>query len=179
MWPLLQRCTLPAHEEATLPLSFLLLPWMSPLQLLSPSMSQLPTPLPFLLSSPIAVAVAVVHCCCGCHQPSSPPSLLHCHQPLPLLLPLPLVNAIPITVGHCSFHLHRPSLSPSPLAISESCCLGAVRIVFKQFKQRMLTLFHFVWTVGGALIKAGRLTRCQVWRWPTPALGGERQAVSG
>ncbi len=44
-------------------------------------------------------------------------------------------------------------------AISESCCLGAARIVFKQFKQRMLTLFYFVWTVGGALIKAGWLTR--------------------
>ncbi len=36
------------------------------------------------------------------------------------------------------------------------------RIVFKQFKQRMVTLFYFVWTVGGALIKAGLLTRCQV-----------------
>jgi hypothetical protein len=35
------------------------------------------------------------------------------------------------------------------------------RIVFKQLKQRMLALFYFVWTVGGALIKAGWLTRCQ------------------
>ncbi len=48
-----------------------------------------------------------------------------------------------------------------PLAISESCCLGAARIVFNQLKQRMLTLFYFVWTVGGALVKAGSLTRCQ------------------
>jgi hypothetical protein len=42
-----------------------------------------------------------------------------------------------------------------PLAISESCFLGVARIVFDQLKQRMLTLFYFVWTVGGALIKAG------------------------
>ncbi len=48
-----------------------------------------------------------------------------------------------------------------PLAISESCCLGMARIVFNQLKQRMLTLFYFVRTVGGALIKAGWLTRCQ------------------
>ncbi len=47
------------------------------------------------------------------------------------------------------------------LAISEMCCLGMARIVFDQSKQRMLTLFYFVWTVGGALIKAGSLTRCQ------------------
>jgi hypothetical protein len=41
-----------------------------------------------------------------------------------------------------------------PLAISESCCLGMARIVFNQLKQRMLTLFYCVWTVGGALIEA-------------------------
>ncbi len=46
-------------------------------------------------------------------------------------------------------------------AISESCCLGEAKIVFNQLKQRMLALFCFVQTVGGALIKAGRLTRCQ------------------
>jgi hypothetical protein len=50
---------------------------------------------------------------------------------------------------------HWPSLSPLSLAISKSCCLGAARIVFNQLKQIMLTLFYFVWTVGGALIKAG------------------------
>jgi hypothetical protein len=61
--------------------------------------------------------------------------------------------------------LQLPSLSAitvaMPSAISESCCLGAVRIVFHQLKQIMLTLFYFVWTVGGALIKAGWLTRCR------------------
>jgi hypothetical protein len=55
-----------------------------------------------------------------------------------LQLPLPL--AITVTM---------------PLAISESCCLGAARIVFNQLKQRVLSLFYFVWTVGSALIKAG------------------------
>jgi hypothetical protein len=42
-----------------------------------------------------------------------------------------------------------------PLAISESCCFGTAKIVFNQMKQRLLTLFYFVQTVGGALIKAG------------------------
>ncbi len=49
-----------------------------------------------------------------------------------------------------------------PSAISERCCLGAARIVFDQLKQRMLTLFYFFGTMGGVLIKAGSLTRCQV-----------------
>ncbi len=48
-----------------------------------------------------------------------------------------------------------------PSAISESCCLGVAKIVFNQLKQRMLTLFYFVQTVGGVLFKAGSLTRCQ------------------
>jgi hypothetical protein len=55
-------------------------------------------------------------------------------------LQLPLPSAITIAM---------------PLAISESCCLSVARIVFNQLKQRMLTLFYFVQTVGGALIKAG------------------------
>jgi hypothetical protein len=63
--------------------------------------------------------------------------------------------AISLTVGHRSCHLHWPSPSPLRLAISKSCCLGAARIVFNQLKQRMLTLYYFVQTVGGALIKAG------------------------
>ncbi len=46
-------------------------------------------------------------------------------------------------------------------AISESCCLGAAKIVLNQLKQRMLTLFYFVRTVGGALIEARSLTRCR------------------
>jgi hypothetical protein len=41
------------------------------------------------------------------------------------------------------------------LAISESCYLGTAKILFNQSKQRMLTLFYFVQTVGGALVKAG------------------------
>jgi hypothetical protein len=48
-----------------------------------------------------------------------------------------------------------------PLAISESCCLGTARIVLDQSKQRMPSLFYFVGTVGGVLIKAGSLTRYQ------------------
>ncbi len=154
MSPLPQHCTLPAHEEATLPLQWSPLPWLLPLQ--SPLPSPLPslTLLPLPLLSPIAVAVAISHCSCGHRQPSLPPSLLRCRQPSPLPFPLPLAIAISVTIGQRSCHLHRPSPSPSPSAISKSCCLCTARIVFKQLKQRMLTLFYFVRTVGGALIKA-------------------------
>jgi hypothetical protein len=137
--PLPQRCTLPAHEEATLPLSLSPSLWLSPLQLPSPSPFPLPTLLPS--PSPLPITVAIGHCCCGCHQPLPLPSLLRGRQPL--LLPLPSLSAITVsvTIGHCSCHLHWPSPSPSPWAISKNCCLGVARIVFKQFKQRMHTLF--------------------------------------
>ncbi len=152
MSPLPQCCTLPAHENITLPLYLLPSPWPSQLQSFLPAPSLPPTPSPSPLPLPIAVAIG--RCRCGCRQPSLPLSLLRCHQPSLLPLPLPSAIAISVTVCHRSCHPCRPSPSPSPLAISESCCLGAARIVFDQLKQRMLTLFYFVWTVGGALIKA-------------------------
>jgi hypothetical protein len=145
--PLPQHCTLPAHEKATLPLSLLPLPWPSPLQLPSPS------PSPLLTLLPLQSLLAIAHCRCHGHWllPLRLPStiaasvLSHFRQPLPLPTPLPLLLPLAIadsvTVGHHSCHLCWPSLLPLLLAISESCCLGAVRIIFKQFKQRKLTLF--------------------------------------
>jgi hypothetical protein len=70
--------------------------------------------------------------------------------------------AVALAIGHCRLHHHWPSQLPLPLAItvamplatSESCCLGVARIEFNRLKQRMLTLFYFVCTVSGALIKA-------------------------
>ncbi len=155
-------CTLPAHEEATLPLSLLPLLWPSPLQspLPSPSLSLTPSSLP--LPSPIAVAVDVSHCCCGCRQPSPLPSLLHRHQLLPLLLlllsllPLPLAIAVFVIVGHCSCHLRWPLPSPLLSAISNRCCLGAARIVFDQFKQRMLNFLF--WLDSGQRIDQSWMT---------------------
>ncbi len=157
MLPLQKRSTLPPHEEATLPLSLSPLPWPLPLQLPLPSPLTLLTLSPSLLPLPITVAVAIGHCCCGHRRPLLLPSLLRLHQLLLLLLPLPLLSTIAasVTVSHCSCHLHWPSPSPLLSAISESCCLGTARIVFKQLKQRMLTLFYFVWIVGGTLIKVG------------------------
>ncbi len=117
------------------------------------------------------------HLCCHCQLCCRHRCCCHCNCPLPLPLPsaiavviaisVALPSAIAVTValavGHCRLRhcqpLQLPSLSAitvaMPSAISESCCLGAVRIVFHQLKQIMLTLFYFVWTVGGALIKAG------------------------
>jgi hypothetical protein len=78
-----------------------------------------------------------------------------------LLSAIAVANAL--AIGHCRLRHPWPSqlqlLSAitiaMPLAIFESCCLGATRIVFNQLRQRMLTLLYCVWTVGGALIEAG------------------------
>ncbi len=103
MLPLPQRCTLPAHEEATLPLQWSPLPWPSPLQLPSPSLLPLPTPLPFLLPLAIAISIAVNHChrhlchvtvshrCCCCP----------CYRTLPSLSPLVITVAISDHRCHC------------------------------------------------------------------------------
>ncbi len=183
MLPLPQRCALPAHEKATLSLSLLPLPWPLPLRLLSPLLSQSPSPSPSLLTSllPLPSAVAVGHCRHGRHCLLPQPSPSYPCHPLPLLLPLLLAIAVSVTVGHHSYHLRWPSLLPLPLAISESCCLGMARIVFEQFKQIMLILFYFVWTVGGALIKARCLTRHQAAMANTSIGGksGKQQAASG
>ncbi len=70
-----------------------------------------PSPSPSLSQLPIAVAAAVGHCC-GHREPSPPPSLLRCRQPL--LLPSPLLSdiAVSIIVGHRSCHCRRPSPLP-------------------------------------------------------------------
>ncbi len=155
MSPLPQCCTLPAHEKATLRLSLSPSLWPSPLRSPLPSPSPLPALLPLSLLLPITVAIG--HCRWGCHQPFPPPSLLCCHQPSlsPLPSPSPSAIAVSVTIGQRSCHLCQPSPPLSPLAISECCCLGAARIVFDQLKQRCLSYFIFVWTVGSTLIKAG------------------------
>jgi hypothetical protein len=101
----------------------------------------------FPLPLAIAVAVAVDHCMVDSDS---------------VALPTAVTVAVTLAVGHCRLCHRRPLQLPSPwpsplplpLAISESCCLGMARIVFKQFEERMLTLFYFVQTVGGALNKA-------------------------
>ncbi len=155
MLPLPQCCTSPTQEEATLPLSLSPLPWPLQLQLMSPSQSLLPTPLPLPLPPPIAVAVAVGH------LPLRLPSTIA--TAVSVALPSAIAVAVALAISRCCLRHRWPSQlpsrraspSPSPWAISKSCCLGKARIVFDQLKQRMLTLFYFVWTVGGALIKAG------------------------
>ncbi len=123
------------------------------------------------------------HGCCHCHRRHHLHPHRHCccHWPLPLRLPSTIAAtifvallsaiavAIALAVGHCCLCHRRPSQLPlpsditvaMPSVISESCCLGAARIVFNQLKQRMLTSFYFVRTVGSALIEARWLTRCQ------------------
>ncbi len=112
MLPVQKRCTLPPHEEATL-LSWSPLPWPPPFPSLllspTPTLSLLPLPSPSLSQLPIAVAAAMGHCC-GCREPSLPPSLLHCCQPSLLPLPLPSDIAISfIIAGHRSCHCRWPS----------------------------------------------------------------------
>jgi hypothetical protein len=117
----------------------------------------------------VTVAVSIAHCHCCCHGPllRLPWTITTAISVAP---PSAIAVAVALAVRHCHLRHRWPSqlLSPSfitvamPLAISESCCLGVARIVFNQSKQRMLTLFYFVGTVGGVLIKARSLTRCWV-----------------
>ncbi len=111
--PIQKHCTLPPHEEATLPSSSSPLPWPSPLPLLSPSPTPtpllLPSPLP--LQSPIAIAATVGHCC-GCCETSPLPSLSRCRQPLLLTSPLPLDIAVSVITSHRSCHCRQPSQLP-------------------------------------------------------------------
>jgi hypothetical protein len=102
---------------------------------------------PLLSPSAITVAVAINHCrrCLCCVAVSHRPHRRHhpCHRPLPS----PSLSAITvsISVGH---HRHHPRW-PFPRVVA------LVRQeLYLTNKQRMLTLFYFVWTVGGALIKA-------------------------
>ncbi len=110
--PIQKRCTSPPHEEATLP-SWSLLPWPSPLPSPSPSptLTPLPTLSPLPLQSSIAVAAAVGHCC-GCREPSLPPSLSCCRQPLLSPSPLPSDIDVTVIVSHRSCHCRQPSLLP-------------------------------------------------------------------
>ncbi len=114
------------------------------------------------------VAIVITHRCRRCHRP-----LLRLPWTIATTISVASLSAIAVAVAlairHCRLRHCRPSQLPlpsaitiaMPSAISESCCLGAARIVFNQSKQRMLTIFNFIGTVGGVLIKAGSLTRCR------------------
>ncbi len=114
MSPVQKHCTLPPHEEATLP-SWSPSLWLSPLPLPLPSLTPtlLPSPLPSLLpsQSPIAVTTAMGHCCSHCEQLPRP-SLLRRRQPLLSPSPLPSDISISVIVGHRSCHCHRPPPLP-------------------------------------------------------------------
>ncbi len=119
------------------------------------------------------------HCQLRCHP------CCRCRHNCPSPSPLPLAIAVAVSINHRRHHLCRiaighcchqrpcqwPLPSPSPLAIAVAIAVGhhhchAVghfrellpwcgKNYIQPLKQRMLTLFYCVWTVGGALIKAG------------------------
>jgi hypothetical protein len=108
------------HHIKRQPFLWLPLPWL--LQMPSPLPSPPPSPTSSLLpspslsplqsQSPIANAIVVSHCHCGCRQPLLLPSLLRCRQPSLLPLPLPSAIAVSVTVSHCSCHCRWPSPLP-------------------------------------------------------------------
>jgi hypothetical protein len=118
----------------------------------------------------VAIAIAIAHCRCCCRRPLPLRSLSTIATAISIVLPSAITVTVALAINHCHLRHRWPSQLPlpsaitvtMPLAIVESCCLGPARIVFDQSKQRMLTLFYFVWTVGGVLIEAGLLTRCRL-----------------
>jgi hypothetical protein len=119
------------------------------------------------ISIAVAVAVAITHRHCRCRRPLPLRLPSTIAAAMSVALPSAIAVAVALAIGHCRLRHRCPSQLPSQLAITVamplaiSCCLGSARIVFNQLKHRMLTSFYFVCTVGGALIKAGWLTRCQ------------------
>ena len=121
-----------------------------------------------------------LHCNCRCAKSITiAVAVAHCRRPWPLLLRLPLTIAaavsvalpsaiaiavaVALAVSHCRLRHHWPSQLPSPLAITITIAAGHLQeLVLRHGKnciqkimQRMLTLFYFVRTLGGTLIKAG------------------------
>jgi hypothetical protein len=131
----------------------------------------------------VTIAVAIAHCRC-CYRGPLLRLPWTIATTISVTLPSAIAVAVALAVGHCRLCHCRPSQLPSPLAItvamplaiSKICCLGTARIVFDQSKQRTLNLFYFVGTVGGVLIKAGSLTRCQAAMAKTSV--GRQAAIS-
>ncbi len=115
------------------------------------------------LAVAVAIAIAIAISITGTNSVAIADAVAHRPRcwPLPLWSPLTIAAAISVAlpsaiavaialaVGHCLFvtfghyscHLYQPSPLPSPSTISESCCLGAARIVFNQLKQPYFILF--------------------------------------
>ncbi len=117
MLPLLQRCTSPEHEEATLPLSLLPLLWPSPLQLQLPSPSLLLTPSPLPLPPPIAIAVG--------HLPLRLPPTVAAN--VSAALSSAVAIAITLAIGHCHLRHRWPLQLPSLLGITVALTVGHFR----------------------------------------------------
>ncbi len=149
--PVQKCCTLPSHEEATLP-SWVPLPWPSPLPspLPSPTLTPLllPLPSPSPLQSPIAVAAAMVHCC-GCREPLLPPSLSRCRQLSLSPLPLPSDIAVSVIIGHHSCNRRRPLPSPCRWSFSRVVALARQELCSTNRSKECLPYFILLgqWTV--------------------------------
>jgi hypothetical protein len=175
--PLQKRCTSTPHEEATLPFVMVALAMAVTIAIVvaisvatADSIAIAVTiAIAVAIAVAVAVAIAIAHRCCQYCWPLPLQSPSTIAAAISVTLPSAIAVAITLAVGYCRLRHRRQSQLPlpsaitiaMPLAISESCCLGAARIVFDQLKQRMLTLFYCAWTVGGALVEAGLLTRCR------------------
>ncbi len=114
MSPLPQRYISLAHEEATLPLSLLPLPWPSPLQSPLPSLSPLPTPLPSPLLPPITVPIG--------HLPLRSPSTIA--TAVSVALPSAIAVVVALAIDHCRLRHHWPSQLSSLLGITVAVAIS-------------------------------------------------------
>jgi hypothetical protein len=77
--------------------------------------------------------------------------------------PVAVSVAIALAVGNCRLHHHQPSQLPSPLAITVTVAVGHFQELLpwrsknciRPIDTKNAHFIYFVWTVGGALIKAG------------------------
>jgi hypothetical protein len=142
--PLPQRCTLPAHEEATL---FVIVP-------LTVAVAIVITVAVFIavaiaVANSVAVAVAVAIAVAIAISVVIPHCRHHLCRPLPLRLPSTITAAI--SVSHCLCHCPCcwPLLSPSPLAITVAISVGHQHRRCRQPLPRLLPWRdkNCIWTI--------------------------------
>ncbi len=122
-----------------------------------------------IVANSVTIAVAVAHCHHRRPLPLRSPSTITTAVFVVLPSAIAIAVAIALAIGHCHLHHRWPLQLPSPLAITVTVAIGHFREFLpwhgknciQPIEAIMLTLFYFVWTVGGTLIKAGWLTRCQ------------------
>ncbi len=140
-----------------------------------------------VVADSVTIAVSVAH--------------RRCRRPLPLQLPSTIAAAVSVVfpsaiavaivvalaIGHCRLRHCWPLQLPSPLAITVTLAIGHFRELLpwcgknciQPIEAKNAHLILFCLDSGWRTDQSQMTDQVSGWQWPTPALGGKRQAVSG